>query len=325
MRREGKQAMTSGRLFERVGDPTRLVVLGLLGLVCATGALLTDRFATLANLANVVEQAAALGFVSLGQTIVVLAGGIDLSIGALVSALSVLIGLAAQAYPDWAALVLVLAIIAGAAVGALNAGAVILLRVHTLIVTLGTATILNGLTLMATRQPTGAVPDWVEEFAYGRIFGLPIAGVVMFACFGLAGLGLTRHPGGRRIVAVGGNAEAARLTGLSVSATLVAAYALSGCCAALAAIYYVARTGTGDPLVGEPLTLASITPVVVGGTILGGGRGGMLGTLLGVFLLSTLNNLLNYLGVSTFLQWVVQGLIIIAAVSVHVERKGRAT
>jgi ribose transport system permease protein len=146
----------------------------------------------------------------------------------------------------------------------------------------------------------------------------------MFACFALAGLGLGAHPLGRRLFAVGGNAEAARLTGLPVAGTLVGAYALSGCCAALAAIYYVARTGTGDPLVGEPLTLASITPVVVGGTILGGGRGGVLGTLLGVFLLSTLNNLLNYLGVSTFLQWVVQGLIIIAAVSLHVRGKGRA-
>ncbi len=318
--------MTSARLLASAAlDATKLVVVGLLALVCATGAVLTDRFATLANLANVVEQAAALGFVSLGQTIVVLVGGIDLSVGALVSALSVLIGIGAQAYPEWAALVLAGAIAAGAAVGALNAGAIILLRVHPLIVTLGTATILNGLTLMATRQPTGSVPEWVEDFAYGRVLGLPVAGVVMFACFALAGLGLSRHPGGRHIVAVGGNAEAARLTGLPVAATLVAAYALSGCCAALAAIYYVARTGTGDPLVGEPLTLASITPVVVGGTILGGGRGGVLGTLLGVFLLSTLNNLLNYLGVSTFLQWVVQGLIIIAAVSLHVGRRGRTT
>ena len=105
--------------------------------------------------------------------------------------------------------------------------------------------------------------------------------------------------------------------------TLVLVYALSGLFAALAAVYYVARTGTGDPLVGEPLTLASITPVVVGGTVLGGGRGGVLGTLLGVFLISFLNNLLNYMNVSTFLQWVVQGLIIIAAVSFYGTARGR--
>jgi ribose/xylose/arabinose/galactoside ABC-type transport system permease subunit len=91
--------------------------------------------------------------------------------------------------------------------------------------------------------------------------------------------------------------------------------------AALAAIYFAARTGTGDPLVGEPLTLASITPVVVGGTLLGGGRGGILGTLLGVLLISLLNNLLNYMNISTFLQWVVQGLIIIAAVSFQAKRR----
>jgi ribose transport system permease protein len=302
-------------------DPTKLVVSGMLLIVCAIGAAFSERFATWTNMTNVIEQAAALGFVSLGQTLVVLAGGIDLSIGALVSALSVMIGLAGEAYPEWMAAIILGAVAAGAAVGALNAAAVILLEVHPLIVTLGTATILNGLTLIVTRQPAGSVPEWVEGFAYGRVLGFPVAGLLMFGCFVLVGFWLTQYPSGRRLPAVGGNPEAARLSGLPVRKTLVVAYALSGVGAALAAIYFVARTGTGDPLVGEPLTLVSITPVVVGGTILGGGRGGVLGTLLGVFLLATLNNLLNYLGVSTFLQWVVQGLIIITAVSLHVERR----
>jgi ribose transport system permease protein len=314
--------MSSERIMHPLSvDPTKLVVSGMLLIVCAIGAVFNERFATWTNAANVIEQAAALGFVSLGQSLVVLVGGIDLSIGALVSALSVMIGFAGEAYPEWMAVIILGIVAAGAAVGAVNAAVVILLRVHPLIVTLGTAAILNGLTLIVTRQPAGSVPEWVEGFAYGRVLGFPVAGLLMFGCFALAGLWLTQHPGGRRLPAVGGSSEAARLSGLPVSKTLVAAYALSGVGAALAAIYFVARTGTGDPLVGEPLTLASITPVVVGGTILGGGRGGVLGTLLGVFLLATLNNLLNYLGVSTFLQWVVQGLIIITAVSLHVERR----
>ena len=145
----------------------------------------------------------------------------------------------------------------------------------------------------------------------------------MLLAFALVALWLARHPHGRRVLAVGGSPEAARLTGIPVARTLVLVYALSGLFAALAAVYYVARTGTGDPLVGEPLTLASITPVVVGGTVLGGGRGGVLGTLLGVFLISFLNNLLNYMNVSTFLQWMVQGLIIIAAVSFYGTARGR--
>src|SRR5215831_9639743 len=128
-------------------DPTKLVVCGMLLVVCATGAALSERFATWTNLANVIEQAAALGFVSLGQTLVVLAGGIDLSIGALVSALSVMIGAAGEAYPDWMALIILGAVAAGAVVGTVNAATVILLRVHPLVVTIGMATILNGLTL----------------------------------------------------------------------------------------------------------------------------------------------------------------------------------
>ncbi|MEI5667825.1 ABC transporter permease [Bosea sp. CCNWLW174] len=304
-------------------DPALVAVVGLLAFVVATGFLVSERFGTLRNFTNALEQAAALGFVSLGQTLVVLAGGIDLSIGALVSALTVMISTLCHAYPDLAPLIILLALLVGAAVGAFNAGVTLALRVHPLIVTIGTAVILNGLTLMVTRQPTGSAPIWLEEFAFGRVLGLPVAGVAMLVAFTVVGLWLARHPHGRRIYAVGGSLDAARLTGIPVRRTTVLVYAASGMLAALAAIYYVARTGTGDPLVGEPLTLASITPVVVGGTLLGGGKGGVVGTLLGVFLISFLNNLLNYMNVSTFLQWVVQGLIIIAAVSFQARSRGR--
>jgi ribose/xylose/arabinose/galactoside ABC-type transport system permease subunit len=309
--------MATALSLSRRIDPSWIAVMSLLALVITVGFAVSDRFGSLTNFTNVLEQAAALGFVSLGQTLVVLAGGIDLSIGALVSALAVMIAKLCETAPDAAPLVIVLALVAGGAVGALNAGVTLWLRVHPLIVTIGTATVLNGITLMVTRQPTGSIPVWLEEFAFGRVLGLPVAGVFMLVTFAAVGLWLSRHPHGRRIYAVGGNPETARLTGIPVQRTAIVVYTASGMLAALAAIYYVARTGTGDPLVGETLTLASITPVVVGGTLLGGGRGGVLGTLLGVFLISFLNNVLNYVNVSTFLQWVVQGLIIIAAVSFH--------
>ena len=305
-------------------DANMFAVLALLILVIGAGFALSERFGSTANFSNVLEQAAALGFVSLGQTIVVLAGGIDLSIGALVSALTVLIATLCESYPDATPFVIALAVLGGIAVGAANAGVMIALRVHPLVVTIGTAALLNGVTLMVTRQPTGSIPVWLEEFAFGRLLGVPFAGFAMLLAFAAAGLWLSRHPHGRRIYAIGGSPEAARLTGIPVQRTMVVAYALSGLLAALAAIYYVARTGTGDPLVGESLTLASITPVVVGGTLLGGGRGGVLGTLLGVFLIAFLNNVLNYMNISTFLQWVVQGLIIIAAVSFHANGRRRS-
>jgi ribose/xylose/arabinose/galactoside ABC-type transport system permease subunit len=274
-------------------DPSRTAVIVLLALVTGTGFAVSERFGSVANFTNVLEQAAALGFVSLGQTLVVLAGGIDLSIGALVSALTVLIATLCDRYPEAAPLIILLAVATGALVGAANAAVSLLLRIHPLIVTIGTAAILNGITLMVTRQPAGSVPVWLEEFAFGRLLGIPLAGIAMLLLYALAGLWLARMPQGRRIYAIGGNREAARLTGIPVRGMTVLVYALSGMTAALAAIYFAARTGTGDPL----------------------------GTLLGVLLISLLNNLLNYMNISTFLQWVVQGLIIIAAVSFQAKRR----
>ena len=122
---------------------------------------------------------------------------------------------------------------------------------------------------------------------------------------------------------VGGNPEAARLNGVSVGWVYAYVYALSGLCAGVAAIFLTARTGVGDPRIGSALTLQSITPVVVGGTVLSGGRGGVTGTLLGVFLVSLLSNVLNYMNVSAFYQWVAQGLIILLAVGLYSRKTGR--
>lgn len=316
--------MTAASLGRRTGVAvSHLVVLGLLALVVAAGFLVSSRFGTTRNLANILEQAATLGLVSIGQTLVVLTGGIDLSIGAVVSAATVLLASVAGAQPWllWPAVLLTLA--AGATVGALNGYLVDRLGVHPLIVTLGTASALNGAVLLYTLQPTGSVPPDFEVLAYGRIFGLPVGGAIMLAAFLLTALFLGRTPLGRQIYAVGGSAEAARLTGISVRRVILVAYALAGMFAALAAVLLVSRTGVGDPRIGDQLTLASITPVIVGGTILAGGKGGVGGTLLGVFLVAALANVLNYLNVSTFWQWVVQGLIIIVAVSVYVERRSR--
>ena len=196
------------------------------------------------------------------------------------------------------------------------------LRVHPLIVTLGMAAILQGCTLLYSLAPVGKVTDDFETFAYGRVFGLSYGGLAMLALFALVGLFLHRTRTGNAIYVVGGDPRGARLLGVSVARTMMLAYALSGACAALTAVYLVSRMGSGDPWRGDGFDLASITPVVVGGTALSGGRGGPLGTLLGVFLISLLNNILNFLDVSTFYQWIVQGLIIITAVAIHVE-KGR--
>lgn len=302
-------------------DPSLVIVVLLLVAVVVAGFTLSDRFGTLRNFSNVLEQAAALGFASLGQALVVIVGGIDLSIGAVVTASTVLMASVVELHPALMIPMIFGTLAFGAAIGFINGYVTIRTGVHPLIVTLGTASILNGAVLIFTLQPTGGVPFWFEEFAYGRIGGvLPISGLVMLLCFAAAWAFLRYTPTGRAFYAVGGSPEAARLTGIRSSRIILMAYAASGFFAALAGAYFVSRTGVGDPRVGDPITLASITPVILGGLILGGGKGNILGVLLGVFLISLLSNLLNYMNVSTFIQWVIQGLIIIFAVSIYVQK-----
>jgi ribose transport system permease protein len=252
----------------------------------------------------------------------VLTGGIDLSVGTTISLTSNFASGWIDGDPNMVVPVVVGVVALGAAIGCLNGALSHYLKVHPLIVTLGMASILQGCTLLYSLAPVGKVTDDFEAFAYGRVFGLSDGGLAMLALFAPVGLFLHRTRTGNAIYVVGGDPRGARLLGISVARTMMLAYALSGACAALTAVYLVSRMGSGDPWRGDGFDLASITPVVVGGTALSGGRGGPLGTLLGVFLIALLNNILNFLDVSTFYQWIVQGLIIIRAVAIHVE-KGR--
>ena len=305
-------------------NPALPIVVGLLVALVAIGAAFSDRFGTLRNFTNVFEQAAGLGFVSLGQTLVILTGGIDLSIDGIVTVAAMLTSGLIDGDPARVVPVVAAVLLIGTLIGALNGALTVLLRVHPLIVTIGMASVLQGAGLLYSLNPPGAVPPEFEGFAYGRVAGVPIAGAIMLGLFLAVGIFLRSTRLGRQIYAVGGDPFAARLIGIPHDKVIIVAYALSGLFAALTAVYLVSRLGIGDPWAGQGWALRSITPVVVGGTILAGGRGGVTGTLLGVFLISLLNNLLNYLDVSTYYQWIIQGLIIIVAVSVYVERRRRA-
>lgn len=298
-----------------------LIVAVLLVLLAVAGGLLSDRFLTWRNIGNLLQQLIVLGMVSLGQTFVVLMGGIDLAIGSLVGALTVFLANFLEWRPDLVWLALPLALIAATGVGAINGLLTVVLRVHPLIVTLGMSSIIFGGTLMYRKEPGGSVPRAFADIAYTKVGGIPISAIVLVVIFALAGLWLQRTRTGRSIYFAGGDREAARLNGLPVDRIVVLAYALSGLCAGIAAIFLTARTGVGDPRIGVALTLQSVTPVVVGGTILAGGRGGVLGTFLGVLLVTMLNSLLNFVNVSSYYQWVIQGLIILIAVGIHSARR----
>ncbi|WP_337181828.1 ABC transporter permease [Shinella sp.] len=298
-----------------------LIVGGLILLILVAGGVLSDRFLTWRNVTNVLQQLIVLGLVSLGQTFVVLMGGIDLAIGSLVSAVTVFLANFLDWRPDLVWLAVPLALATAAAVGAVNGVLTVVLRVHPLIVTLGMSSVIFGGTLMYRKEPGGSIPRALEDIAYRNVGGLPVSAIVLVVVFAAAGLWLQRTRAGRNIYFVGGDAEAARLNGLAVGRITVMAYALSGLCAGIAGLFLTARTGVGDPRIGAALTLQSITPVVVGGTILAGGRGGVFGTFLGVLLVTMLNSLLNFVGVSSYYQWIIQGVIIIVAVGFHTVRR----
>lgn len=165
------------------------------------------------------------------------------------------------------------------------------------------------------------MPKGFSQLAYGKVLGLPVGAVVTIAAFVLTAIFLRKVPLGRYIYATGDDATGAQLMGLPRHKVLFLAYGFCGLMASIAAIFLVARLGSGQPYTGQNFTLTSITPVVVGGTLLSGGRGGVIGTLMGVYMVSLLNNLLNFLSLSTHFQLIVQGLIVIIAVSVYVENK----
>ena len=296
------------------------VVAALIVVLAVVGAVASDRFRTSDNILNVLEQSTALGIASLGQTLAILTGGIDLSVGSLISLCSVLLSGITNSDPAMVAPALVVILLLGIFVGITNAAAVIWLGVHPLIVTLGMGAVLQGITLLYTLGPAGGMPSEFNDFAYGRVLGLPVGAVMTLVLFLVVGAFLRHVRIGRYIYAIGDDRVAAKVMGLPRTKVLLLAYGFSGATASLAAAFLVARFGVGQPYTGQNFTLSSITPVVVGGTMLSGGRGGIGGTLLGVYLVSLLNNVLNFMDVSSHYQLIVQGLVVIIAVSAYVEK-----
>jgi ribose transport system permease protein len=296
-------------------------VILLIGAVDLVGTMVSDRFLTFNNVLNVYEQSTDLALVSIGQTLAVLSGGIDLSVGSLISLTSCLTSGLINGNPDRVIPVVAAVLALGTLVGLVNAGVVVALRVHPLIVTLGMGAILQGVTLLYALGPVGRVPRGFSFLAYGRILGLPLGATIAIMLCILIALLLRYLPLGRQIYALGDDANSARLVGLRRTRILMLVYGCSGFCCAATGLYLAARFGVGQPYTGVNYTLASITPVVLGGTMLSGGKGGVVGTLLGAFLISLLNNLLNFMDVSKHYQLVVQAVIIILAVSIYVERR----
>jgi ribose/xylose/arabinose/galactoside ABC-type transport system permease subunit len=285
-------------------------IFGALVAECLFLALATDAFFTQSNLSNVVRQNAFTAILAAGMSLVILTGGIDLSVGSVVGLAGVLsadVLLRTGSVPVGVGVGLVV----GLAVGTVNGLAVTKLRVPPFIVTLAMMLIARGAAYKYTNARTiSGLPSSFAAISQGAL-----SAAVMAAVFGLTWLLLMRTPFGRHVYATGGNPEAAWLAGIRVNRVLLAVYALCGLCAGLAGVLVASRLNAGYPKAGEFYELDAVTAVVVGGTSLFGGRGSIWGTLAGAFFIGILNNGLNLFHVETYDQLMVKGVVLLGAAS----------
>lgn len=287
----------------------------------ATGTILIDGYSSEFSVRAMLVLATLLGVASVGQTLVVLLGGIDLSIPFVIGFANVV---AAQLFGEGIDFGLVCAIVAAFAIviGAINGALSSALAIHPLIVTLGVGTAVQGAVLLWTAGfPAGSAPDAVTQFVSigGQAWFLPVPWLIpCFAVFaGLVALILERTPFGRRLYALGSNPQAARYALISPTAIWSATYALSALFAATAGVLLLGFTGSAYGDVGQPYLFQTIAAVVIGGTTLVGGRGGLAGTVAGALVLTEINTLLIGLGLSPSMVESALGVLIVILVSVY--------
>jgi ribose transport system permease protein len=313
----------------RVGvlaSPAAPVYGALFGIVILSWIIVTidgGTYFTTANIVNILQRSVALGIVSAGQTVVILLGSLDLSVAWLISLASLVLatnmnGQEANVLP---AVALVLAI--GLGVGLANGLIITKLRVNAFIATLGTALIIQGIIQNRYDGPAGAVPASFRDIGYTRFGVIPMSFFLLIAVVAVIWFLLQWTRFGYRIYAVGGSEDVSKLSGLRTHRTIIAAHIVCSLTAVITGMFLAARLGAGTPTVGTDggYDLESIAAVVLGGTALMGGRGSVLGTVGGVFILAVLDNTFNQLEVNSFIKDVVRGIIIIAAVAVYARRE----
>ena len=290
-------------------------------IVVALVALTTPSFRDLGNLNNLILQVSIIAIVAVGSTIVIFSGGIDLSPGSGIALMTVLFATAVKFWNVPFFLAMVLIVVAGLGLGLINGVLTAYLRIPSFITTLAALSAFRGIAFMFNNgSPVSQVSPWLEPIFYGRIFGLPLPLFYVLALYALAFWFLRNTGVGRSIYAVGGNPNAARLSGIDVRKITLIAFAIAGVCAAFGAILMAARLNSGSPNYGVGLELSAIAAAVIGGASLAGGRGNILNTFIGAMTIVVVQNGLNLNAVPTSVQNVVTGAIIVLAVGIDMWR-----
>jgi ribose/xylose/arabinose/galactoside ABC-type transport system permease subunit len=297
-------------------------------------AIASPDFATVENLRNILRQYSVPAILAVGQTLVIVSAGIDLSVAATAALSGSVMGVlyAHEGWPE--PLALLMGLLAGFMVGAINGFAITKLRVPDFIATLGAFAWVRGVALLVTdglpvpdytkAQEGRTIPDSISTLGADSVAGIPAIALVAGGCALAGAFILSRTTLGRSAYAIGGNREAARVSGINVERSKWLIYVTAGVLAAVAGFMLTGRQGSANALMGEGMELQSIAAVVVGGTNLFGGEGTISGTLIGVLIIGVLNNGLNILGVAEFWQRVVNGSIIVAVVAIDQWRRRAA-
>lgn len=287
-----------------------LIVLILICSICS------EYFFTAANLLNVIRQVSISGILSIGMTIVLLTGGIDLSVGCVMAMVTVLIATFADVNPIF---IVLIAIAGGIVCGLINGSFIAKLGVPAFIVTLGMMEVLDGVALMISKgSPISKAPAALTFLGRGRIGGIfPVQAVVFIVVCIFAVIILKKTKLGRHIYAIGGNAEASRLCGINVHKVMIAVYVISGILAGLCGILMETQLGMGKSGVGDGYEMDAITAAVIGGTSLRGGVGTVGGTVIGALIIGILSNFLNLMNVSSYNQTIIKGAIVVIAAAVQ--------
>ncbi|MFE9751321.1 ABC transporter permease [Saccharothrix saharensis] len=303
------------RKHRRALDLRLTGLLGVLVVLCVVGyATRPDSFLTEANISTMLRLAAAIGVVSVGMTFVIISGGIDLSVGSIVALSGVwMTTVATQSYGP---VVMVLcALLVGLGCGLVNGVLISYGKIVPFIATLAMYASAKGLAERLSGRRTQVVTETgFTTFFRGDILGIPVLIWLLAAVFAVGWVLLNRTTFGRRTFAVGGNAEAARLAGIDVRRHTALVYGLAGLCCGIAALMVVARTTSGASTNGMFYELDAIAAVVIGGTLLSGGRGSLIGTLIGVLIFTVVGNIFTQNNLDTDIQNIAKGVIIVAAV-----------
>ncbi|AIG01902.1 ribose ABC transporter permease [Pseudomonas fluorescens] len=316
--RAGTQRLRQN-LARLVRSPAFYPFIGLL-LVTAVMIVASDTFLTASNLSNIARQVSINAIIAVGMTCVILTGGIDLSVGPVMALSGTLTaGLMVAGLPP--GLAIGAGLLIGVAFGVGNGLFVAYLHMPPIIVTLATMGIARGFGLMYTDgYPISGLPEWFGFFGRESVLGIQVPILIMLVTYLVAYVLLQHTRIGRYIYAIGGNEEAVRLSGVRAARFKLLVYGISGLTAAIAGLVLTSRLMSGQPNAGIGFELDAIAAVVLGGASIAGGRGVIVGTLLGAMLLGVLNNGLNMLGVSPYVQSVIKGAIILLAIFISRQR-----